>query len=160
MRPRINSECKWPDCTERCRAQGYCKLHYWRARYWKLITLKKRSRVSGEGTIRKSGYKWVQVKGRKIAEHRLIMEQHLGRKLDPSEEIHHINRNRLDNRIENLVVVGRREHALIHMYKHPVIDGKKQCSKCGIVKPLEEYYPRPEVTSGTRSRCKYCFHHL
>ena len=37
-----------------------------------------------------------------VKEHFLVMEQHLGRKLLPCEKVFHINKDRTDNRIENL----------------------------------------------------------
>lgn len=39
-----------------------------------------------------------------VAEHRLIIEKSLGRYLSKQEVIHHINGNRLDNQLKNLVV--------------------------------------------------------
>lgn len=39
---------------------------------------------------------------RKIAQHREVMEQTLGRSLIRGENVHHINGNRADNRVENL----------------------------------------------------------
>lgn len=64
--------------------------------------------------------------GTKILEHRWVMEQHLGRKLEPWEQVHHINHNRLDNRVENLEVVTSREHGLRHTI-HPIT---KHCVIC------------------------------
>ena len=52
--------------------------------------------------------------GKKVRAHRWIMEQYLGRKLLQTENVHHINHNPLDNRIENLVVMGEKEHSSLH----------------------------------------------
>ena len=41
--------------------------------------------------------------GGMVLEHRLVVEAHIGRVLEPTEVIHHINGKRTDNRIENLM---------------------------------------------------------
>jgi len=68
-----------------------------------------------------SGYKMIRVpdhpycdKKGYVREHRLVMEEYLGRILDPYELVHHINRDRGDNRIENLELVLSAEHAKHH----------------------------------------------
>lgn len=48
------------------------------------------------------GYAFIKPEGTLIAEHRYVMEQHIGRKLYHNENVHHINGVRNDNRIENL----------------------------------------------------------
>lgn len=46
-----------------------------------------------------------------IMEHRLVMEQHLGRRLLKTEQVNHINHVRHDNRVENLEILTPGDHA-------------------------------------------------
>lgn len=41
-------------------------------------------------------------KNGRVKVHRMVMADHLGRRLRPEEEVHHINGDRTDNRLENL----------------------------------------------------------
>ncbi len=68
---------------------------------------------NNDGYLMKGSYK--NKKDKRIFIHRLVMEEFLNRLLLSYEEVHHINRIRSDNRIENLqLCVNHKEHMKIH----------------------------------------------
>ena len=87
-------------CSILCAYKGQIKLN--------------RSRILG-------GYKYLYKKDHPfansdgmIAEHRLVMEDKIGRFLTKKEIIHHINHKKLDNRIKNLMILDNKTHNSLH----------------------------------------------
>lgn len=73
---------------------------------------------TSKGWADKRGYRWLYVSenGRRVArrEHRVLMERHLGRKLEPWELVHHKDGNPQNNAIENLELVEWGAHTTEH----------------------------------------------
>ena len=63
----------------------------------------------------KHTYKTVTINGKQVRAHRHLMAQHLGRKLESWEHVHHINGDSHDNRIENLIVLSNAEHQKVEL---------------------------------------------
>lgn len=64
-------------------------------------------------TPRPQKYRRITRDGKRFLEHRWVMEQHLGRRLNTKEQVDHINRDRHDNRIENLRILDIRVHGAL-----------------------------------------------
>lgn len=65
-----------------------------------------------------------------VLAHRVIMENHLGRLLDPNEIVHHKNHDRKDNRIENLEVMDSKVHNTMHGQERPRKMAVLKCPWC------------------------------
>lgn len=87
-------------CSRACKheAQRGPACHFWK-----------------RGHFMQNGYRQLTLPdGRYVAEHRLIMEQQLGRPLRSDEHVHHRDGDRLNNEPANLAILTNVEHARLH----------------------------------------------
>lgn len=95
-------------CSRGCMAKDRAKTHNQENHHlWK------------GGLFDHNGYKRINVyegdgNRRLPMQHVDIMENHIGRKLEPDEIVHHIDRNRSNNELDNLQIMKRTDHSKLH----------------------------------------------
>lgn len=105
LRRHNGASCEVEGCKRLAQFNGLCSGHY--SRVYKTGRLDPEKPIRklgprGEGTVSTGGYRMIWSGDRKVAEHRLIMEELLGRPLLKEENVHHLNGVRDDNRPANL----------------------------------------------------------
>jgi len=109
----ICKKCKKPFNGRKAKKRKYCSRKCFFLAYGRKLQnyedgdTKTEYRWSGnDKSHKKYLYRYVYIKKRKafIEEHRLVMGEKMGRPLKPTDIVHHINEDTLDNRVENLRV--------------------------------------------------------
>lgn len=115
----VHKTCTVEGCERRYECKGYCPAHYYR--FVNGLDMqrpigrrgKPASGEWGEWQEVSNGYigrsRTVDGVPEKQLQHRVVMEEHLGRPLLKGENVHHLNGDRADNRLKNLELWSTRQ---------------------------------------------------
>lgn len=113
---KVSDVCLFDNCGKKHLAKGFCTKHYRSFRAWLDKDRSIENRSKNNSTLDKEGYVLLYLpdhpncsKYGQYAEHRLVMEQMIGRYLTKGENVHHKNGIRNDNRPENLELWSSRQ---------------------------------------------------
>lgn len=85
-----------------------------------------------------------------VLEHRVVVENWVGRYLTDDEVVHHINDNKKDNRLENLRLMSRKDHG--HLHKKPRVYLEFVCPNCGCLFIMRSKGPKTQPKEPKCSR--------
>lgn len=95
------------------------------------------------------------IANRYVLQYRLLMEEFLGRLLKPWEHVHHRNGDKLDDRLENLEILTKKEHNLLHSELNKA-KPNQICSQC-----KKKFHKKLSISnrnkSGTIFCCRGCY---
>lgn len=83
--------------------------------------------------------------------HRILMENHIGRLLEKDEIVYHINKNKKDNRIENLQILNLGKHSSRHEKQKGIKYCVLKCPNCKI--SFERELRQTFIQKGTEYTC-------